>query len=400
MIKVLFYSDVREYGGHEAMTVAAARFLACQPELHVSFIYHDKNQRLGEELRDIAQREKLTLVPLPLKSEGPPLLRLIRQAGKLPLARRVMKHVNPTVVVICQGNIGLCWLGLLAAKSTGFRIISYIPMAHPANSSFAVRSQCRALLNRVLYRVPDKFITINESAKRMLREGGAKAEIEVVRNGIELNHSACGRAGARRALGFSEREYIAAVIGRITFGQKAQDFFVEAIARYRRQLNGFRFCVIGEGPDEQKLRMMINNLGVNDCVFILPWHTDLSSFYSAVDAIVIPSHFEGVPLVMLEAMWYGLPIVASNVDGMAELLPPEWLFRRGDTESLVNTLQSVRRADNSRYIAVQRRRVAEEFNMQRFQRQFYETVTGNQLVAGSQSIRKERVSHACASELI
>jgi glycosyltransferase involved in cell wall biosynthesis len=316
----------------------------------------------------------------------------------------MMKRVSPDVVVISQGNIEVSWLGLVAAKRAGLRTISYIPMAQTLGSGSGFISRCRAILDRGFYRLPNKFITISESAKRALWERGAKAEIDVVPNGIEFRHSAADRAMVRHSYGFSENDYVTAVIGRIAFQQKAQDFLVQALARYRDQLRDFHFCVIGEGPDEEKLRNMIQEMKVGDSVSIFPWHSDISSFfYSAIDLLLIPSHFEGVPLVMLEAMWHGVPIVASDVDGMAEMLPGEWLFRRGDAESLVNTLLNVQRVDSSEFISAHKRRVVEEFNVSKFQKRFCTAVlAGVAETAGpaSETTSHEKVPPSCASELI
>jgi glycosyltransferase involved in cell wall biosynthesis len=230
------------------------------------------------------------------------------------------------------------------------------------------------MLDRYLYTMPDKFITISESVKRMLLERGAKAEISVIPNGIELNHCNGNRTKMRRAYGFSEGEYIAGVVGRIAFRQKAQDFLINAIASYKEQLEDVRFCVIGDGPDEQKLRGMIRDAKLDDRVRMLPWNSDLSSFYSALDLLIIPSRFEGVPLVMLEAMWHEVPVVASNVDGMAEVLPSEWLFQCENPESLVSVLLRVRSADNSRLLAANKKTVSEQFSMSRFQNSFHSVV--------------------------
>jgi glycosyltransferase involved in cell wall biosynthesis len=306
----------------------------------------------------------------------------------------VMECIDPDVVVISQGNIEGSWLGLVVAKRAGLRTVSYIPMAQPLGSSGSrLVFRGRALVDRILYGVPDKFITINKSAKQMLLERGARTEIDVIPNGIELKSSPSDRASARRDFGLAEKDYVVATIGRIVFGQKAQNFLIEAIAKHRHQLHTFHFFVVGEGPDELKLRKMIRDLRLSDCVSILPWQNDLSSFYSAIDLLVIPSYFEGVPLVMLEAMWHGIPIVASDVDGMAEILPPEWLCRRGDQESLANTLLHVRQANNSQYLAAHKRRVAEEFSVASFQKHFCKAVIGTrQVTANPQAVNRERVS--------
>jgi glycosyltransferase involved in cell wall biosynthesis len=402
MIKILFYSDVREYGGHEAMTIAAVSYLACQPEIDVDFVFHNGNERLSDELNRIVKVGRLRLYPLPLKSECFTAFRPLAQLLRLPHLRRLMKSLAPDVVVISQGNIEVSWLGVLAAKRSGLRTITYIPMAQ-VQPLLGFMSGLRSLLDRVLYRLPDRYVTIGETAKRMLQEQGAHAEIDVVPNGIELEQRAGDRADFRQSCGISSDTYVAAVIGRIAFQQKAHDFLVRSVAEYRDRLKGVRICVIGDGPDEQNLRDMVRDLNLEDIVSILPWRRDRVSFYSAMDLLIIPSRFEGVPLVMLEAMWHGLPIVASNVDGMAEILPKHWLFRSGDAESLVSTFTQVRYADNTKTVAANRTRVAKEFGISQFQERFGSVVMAKLSGKASttpRNTKSKELNNQCASELI
>jgi glycosyltransferase involved in cell wall biosynthesis len=90
--------------------------------------------------------------------------------------------------------------------------------------------------------------------------------------------------------------------------------------------------------------------------------------------LVIPSWYEGLPLVMLEAMYYGLPIIASDVDGMAEILPNQWLFKCGDSNALIETFFKVMQADNSEFIFKNNQRILSEFNVNIFGENFLEAI--------------------------
>jgi glycosyltransferase involved in cell wall biosynthesis len=74
---------------------------------------------------------------------------------------------------------------------------------------------------------------------------------------------------------------------------------------------------------------MVGEAGLGGRFAFLPWREDMTPVYSAIDVLALPSRFEGVPLVMLEALACGVPVVASDRDGMADWLPPELRFDPG-----------------------------------------------------------------------
>ena len=87
--------------------------------------------------------------------------------------------------------------------------------------------------------------------------------------------------------------------------------------------------------------------------------------------LVIPSRYEGLPVVMLEAMLCKLPIAATNVDGMAEILPREWLFDLNDENEVWNTLMRISRSDNEKLLIANYEMVKNRFSIENFQKSFY-----------------------------
>jgi glycosyltransferase involved in cell wall biosynthesis len=348
--RVLFYSDAPEYGGHEAMSAQAAQYLSRMGGVAVSFVYYRGNARFSERLANIRSASgNLDLIPVAIRPRSLQTIRSLVFRGSVQYTSRVMKRWNPDTVIVSQGRIESGCVGLLAAKRAGFHTISYIPMAHPVGISgkpFAVGF--RDLLNKRLYRLPDKFVTISAGTGKMLRASGVESQIDIVPNGIAgIETQKAHRDRFRAEHGIGNGEFVVTIIGRVEFRQKGQDFVVQSVARFRQQLKDFRFLFIGEGPDMIRLKEMIKNLGVDDVAQVISWTSAPTRFYSASDLILIPSRFEGVPLVMLEAMSCKLPLVASNVDGMAETLPESWLFESGSSSSLIEALLCVRNADNS-----------------------------------------------------
>ncbi len=368
MTAVLFYSDTAEFGGHEAMTLEAVRCLSQRDDLAVSIIFYQGNTRLSAGLTEIGRSTgNLALLPSKFRSRSLQGFRSLISIRKADHLAGLMKQVNPSVVIVSQGRIESGSLGLLAANRAGFRTISYLPMAHPLSvSARPVALRLRQMVNEHFYHLPDKFITISQSARKMLLEQGAR-DVVVVPNGIRIRPALpTDRQRFRKMQGISQQQYLVGVIGRIDFRQKGQDFALAAISRFRDRLVTYRFFFVGEGPDSERLKTMIAKTNLAQTVRVLPWCNDMEKIYAGVDMLLIPSKFEGVPLVMLEAMSHKIPIIASDTDAMAELLPPGWLFAFGDCQALFERLVRVSCTDNSRMLEDHRKRVLEEFTHERF----------------------------------
>jgi glycosyltransferase involved in cell wall biosynthesis len=367
--RVLFYSDAPEFGGHETLTVEAADYLRHKTGLRVSFAYYQANERLSQRLKDIQNATgNLRLLPMPFKSKSLQAVRTLINWRQIRRIEALIKSDEPDLVVVSQGRIEGGSAGLLAAKRLGIQTISYIPMAHSVSvSGKPIAVGLRDALNKYFYQLPDKYITSSNGARDMLVARGAKADIAVVPNGIEpITIQESDRKRFREEHGIMERDYVVAVVGRIDFRQKCQDFALQSIAQFRRELRDWKFLFIGSGPDEEKLKRIIVDLDLGQQAMLLPWSPSRAQFYAGIDILLIPSRFEGVPLVMGEAMSCGLRIVASDVDAMTENLPKSWLFPYGNSKAMVDTLIRVRSDDVSALLESNRRRVTEENNVVKF----------------------------------
>jgi glycosyltransferase involved in cell wall biosynthesis len=378
--RVLFYSDASEFGGHEAMTLRGIKSLVSRQGLDVCAMCYTGNIRFMEKLEELKSKAKnLTLQPLEFRSRSLQNLRSLLIPGSVRPIQSLMSQATPNVVVVSQGRIEIGSAGLLAAKRAGLRTISYIPLAHSV--SVAGRKvaavQLREAVNRHFYSLPDKFVTISEGVRQMLLARGVRSEITVVPNcieRIEIRESA--REEFRKQHALKREDYVVGIVGRIIFHQKAQDFVLESITHYREALRDFKFLFIGDGRDEEKLRRTIVEKHLEEIALVLPWSATPGQAYAGIDMLLIPSNFEGVPLVMLEAMSCRLRIVASNVDGMAEYLPKDWLFRQGNSGELVKALFRVREQEVSGLLEANMKRVLDECDVNKFGVRFADAVLG------------------------
>ncbi|MGD1104920.1 MAG: glycosyltransferase family 4 protein [Terriglobia bacterium] len=122
---------------------------------------------------------------------------------------------------------------------------------------------------------------------------------------------------------------------------KGIEYLLKAAAVLQREFPALRVEIAGSGPQREKLEQMAATLGVAGRIEFLGWVDDLSSVLSRWDVFVLPSLEEGFPLAALEAMATGLPVVASSVGGVPELVvdgKTGWLVPPGDVEALAARL--------------------------------------------------------------
>jgi glycosyltransferase involved in cell wall biosynthesis len=340
---VVFFDDTAVVGGHQISAVTAARLL--QRTHRVTFVVSTANERLAELLRE-AGVAVVTIAP-------PPRLHAVRAIFGTGEVRRVLRELRPDVVVAVQGNILLATRGIQAARREGLRAVSFIPMA--LGSPRSARDRVWAAIGRYYYRRPDAFITTSKSAAEALRRSGVRSPIHLAYYGPDL-------ASLRPVARVESSTYTIAIIGRVVFSHKGHDVLLRALPR----LPDVRLLVVGDGPDDARLDTLARELGVTDRIERVAWTNDMAPVYAAANLIALPSRFEGLPLVMLEAMYARLPIVASAVDGMLEVLPPDWLFPAEDVEALVRTIARLRANDLSEAIERNYRLIVEQMNAERF----------------------------------
>ncbi len=252
-----------------------------------------------------------------------------------PCTPRKLKLLDPDLVLCIQGDIGQSTRGVVAARKAGIECVSYLAIPHTLKQMGAKLGALRDRLNPSLLNPPTRYIVISESMKQRLVKRGCTQPIAIVPNGIPLAPPASEVTphASRLTLG---------LLGRVEFNQKQQNFMVETFARFPEAFENCRLLIAGSGPDEDKLRKLIAQSPRRDDITFQPWQSDTEAFYNAIDALLLPSRFEGVPLVMLEALARGIPVVGSRCDGMCDILPETWTFEPENGEELASTFSRVR----------------------------------------------------------
>lgn len=145
------------------------------------------------------------------------------------------------------------------------------------------------------------------------REGIPPQDISLVLNAIDLTRFQPQRT--HRAPGAP----LIAGVGRLN-AQKNFSLFLEVAAQVALRHPDARFLIAGTGPEAQSLRIKAAELGIAEKVAFAGYVADPRSIYAQADLLLMPSNFEGLPMTLLEAMGMEVPVVASRLDGIAEVI--------------------------------------------------------------------------------
>jgi glycosyltransferase involved in cell wall biosynthesis len=150
-----------------------------------------------------------------------------------------------------------------------------------------------------------------------------RERLTTIHNGIVVPPTCPDRAAARRRLherlGLPEHVKLVGAVGRLT-AQKGFDQLVRAAPAILQAEPNVRFAFAGDGPLRAELETHARSLGVHDSMLWLGFRSDVPELLSGFDVLAMPSVFEGLPLVLLEAFAAGCPAVANAVDGIPEII--------------------------------------------------------------------------------
>ena len=190
-------------------------------------------------------------------------------------------------------------------------------------------------LVRAIWRRAARVVAVSDDLRQAAFRLEPTARFDVIPSGVDTRRFA-PPAGVRREPGRI------LLVGRL-IGLKGQAVFLRSLARVRKRWGGpLSVEIVGGGPDQEQLRGLASELGVSDVVHIHGFVPDeeLTAHYARASLFVLPSVNDAAPLAILEAMASGLPVVASAVGGIPEVLAgnEKVLFPAGDESALAEAI--------------------------------------------------------------
>lgn len=183
------------------------------------------------------------------------------------------------------------------------------------------------LLRRMLRPFVDRFIPVSGDLKRWFTEviGVPDEKNILINNGVDTRQFALARnhSGNDPVRHFSENCFVIGTVGRIQ-DVKNHAGLIDAFIHLREILPGqkeqLRLIIIGDGPLLPSLRAKVSNAGIEDLVWLPGARDDIADLMQTFSVFAMTSIAEGTPVVVLEAMASGLPVIATQVGGMPEVI--------------------------------------------------------------------------------
>jgi sugar transferase (PEP-CTERM/EpsH1 system associated) len=228
----------------------------------------------------------------------------------------LLRTLRPDIVHTHQ--IGALFYAGPAGRLSGARAVVHTEHGKHYPGRFRTR-----LLARLAGRWAERFFCVSQDIATAAVALGIvpSRKVRVVPNGIDTTRFGQGgdRTAVRRWLGLPPEAIVIGTVGRLD-EIKRQDLLIRAFGVVRVRFPEVHLLLVGDGPRRDELRGLAEGLGLIDCVHFAGYQAEPERFLQAMDLFALTSRSEGMPLSILEAWAAGLPVVASRVGGLPELI--------------------------------------------------------------------------------
>jgi sugar transferase (PEP-CTERM/EpsH1 system associated) len=261
----------------------------------------------------------------------------MRGKADLGALSRIYQHVRSQRPTILHTNL---FHANLPGRITG-RLVG-VPIIISSERTMAMESEWRYWLNRWTIGMVDRVVAVSKKVGEFcinhIRLPAHK--VVVIHNGVEIPpFSPYAIEQARQVLGIPQEALVCGAVSRLE-PVKGIDDLILAFAQVRANHDA-HLVIVGNGSQRERLVSLAQGTGVSDWVIWTGYRDDVLQLLPAFDIFIQPSHHEGLPNTVLEAMAAGLPVVATSVGGTPELVvngETGLLVPSGDSDALAGAI--------------------------------------------------------------
>ncbi|MHC4405661.1 MAG: glycosyltransferase [Planctomycetota bacterium] len=240
-----------------------------------------------------------------------------RRAWQMPRVVRGLKQrllrQKPDVVQTFLFHANMA--GRIASRRAGVpRVVSGIRVAERQH-------RWHLWTDRLTSNLVDRYVCVSEAVARFSTERGKlpAEKVVIIPNGIDVRSYPAAQATDLTAYGVPAGQRAITYVGRLD-PQKGVPWLMETARQWLPQLPDCDLLVVGGGRDRPKLERFCRRNGLSDRVHFAGWRPNVPEILAASSLLVLPSVWEGMPNVVLQAMASRLPVLATDVEGVRELL--------------------------------------------------------------------------------
>jgi glycosyltransferase involved in cell wall biosynthesis len=259
---------------------------------------------------------------------------------------RILRRHKPDIVETHTAKAGA--VGRLAARLANVPLVIHVFHGHVFHSYFGpLQTQLFLNVERALARITDRIITVSPAQRRDIVDVYRIAPPERVLTvplGLDLEpfrRAKQTRHGRFRAsLVVHPETPLVGFVGRLT-AVKNPSLFVEAAGRVVQRFPQARFVFVGDGELRAVLEEQVDALGLAGHVIFAGWQVDMAAVYADLDMLALTSLNEGTPVTIIEALAAGVPVVATAVGGVPDVLKDQEtgaLVPPGDADALAQAI--------------------------------------------------------------
>lgn len=290
--------------------------------LHDLVLVQQRNARVRPSVVCLTQRTDLSTqferADIPLWHLGAGRRRPLQMLILLPRLCRLLRQMRPDIVHTHLFASGL--FGRIAAFLRGVPTVVHEQCNESTSASWFAK-QIDSLLARgtsAVICVSQTTAEFNQKAKKVSSE-----KIHVIPNSINPKRfrdaPVASHSRFKESLALQEDALVVTGIGRLV-RQKRFDLLLQVASVVLKARKNVSFLIVGSGPERKRLEDSAKAKGIDNHVHFLGTRTDIDSILGVTDVFLLMSDFEGLPLTLLESMAMGVCVVATDVDGIHEVL--------------------------------------------------------------------------------
>ncbi|MHB8910138.1 MAG: glycosyltransferase family 4 protein [Syntrophales bacterium] len=308
-IKILFVIDGLEFGGGER---CFAQIIAGLPaERYEIYLASARNPLLYDALHN----SRPHLIPLDFSRKFNPALIV-----------RLMRFIRTEGIDIVhgQGARAEFYARLASGMAKTSKYVSTMAMPVEGYDVGEIQKKIYSYLDSYTEKYVDRFIVVSDTLKETMTNRHAVPAEKVVRiyNGVETDFYDPDKQinqwlRIRNELALDDGVILVGAIGRLVW-QKGFEYFLQSIPDVVSMFPKVKFLLVGDGLLKRALEDLSKQLGIENHIIFTGQRNDIRDILAALDIIVVPSVLEGFPMITLEAMAMGKPIVATRINGTTE----------------------------------------------------------------------------------